>query len=101
MPRIAFGDFVGQHGDMIYLEDGNIVTARLGMLWGKEWRDADGFGHVYCEMSLCHALEVERQSFLSEDNRSSLIDVVAVSRPVNFCFGNASAWRARARAGAF
>ena len=57
LSRIAFGDFVGQHGDMIYLEDGNIVTARLGMLQNKEWRDADGFGHVYCEMSLCRALD--------------------------------------------
>ena len=55
--RVGFDDFVGPHNELVSLEDGDLVSGRLGLSWGGEWRNARGSGHVYGEMSLRRALD--------------------------------------------
>lgn len=50
--RVGFDDFVGPHGELVSLEDGDVVTGSLGLLWDGEWQGAAGFGRLYGEMNL-------------------------------------------------
>ena len=55
--RAGFDDFFGPHGGLISLEDGDLVTRRLGLLYDGEWRDVGGSGHVYGGINLRTALD--------------------------------------------
>ncbi|MCY4038700.1 MAG: autotransporter outer membrane beta-barrel domain-containing protein [Hyphomicrobiales bacterium] len=50
--RVGFDDFVGPHGEVVSLEDGDVVTGSLGLLWNGEWQGEEGFGRLYGEMNL-------------------------------------------------
>ena len=50
--RVGFDDFVGPHGELVSLEDGDRATGRLGLSWDGEWQSAEGFGRLYGGMSL-------------------------------------------------
>ena len=55
--RVNFDDFVGPHGEKVSLEDGDLVTGRLGLSWDGEWQGAGGFGQVYGGMNLRGAMD--------------------------------------------
>ena len=55
--RVGFDDFVGPHGELVSLEDGDRVTGRLGLSWDSEWQDAEGFGRFYGGMNLRGAVD--------------------------------------------
>ena len=55
--RVNFDDFVGPHGEKVSLEDGDLVTGRLGLSWDGEWQGAGGFGQVYGGMNLRSAVD--------------------------------------------
>ena len=55
--RVNFDDFIGPHGELVSLEDGDLVTGRLGLLWNGEWQGAGGFGQVYGSMRLRGAVD--------------------------------------------
>ena len=55
--RVGFDDFVGPHNELVSLEDGDLVTGRLGLSWDGEWRGAGGSGNVYGGMNLRGALD--------------------------------------------
>ena len=57
--RVNFDDFVGPHGERVSLEDGDLVTGRLGLSWDGEWQGAGGFGRIYGGMNLRGALDGE------------------------------------------
>ncbi|MCY4049515.1 MAG: autotransporter outer membrane beta-barrel domain-containing protein [Hyphomicrobiales bacterium] len=57
--RVNFDDFVGPHGELVSLEDGDRVTGRLGLSWDGEWQGAEGFGRFYGGMNLRVALDGE------------------------------------------
>ena len=57
--RVDFDDFVGLTGEVASLEDGELVTGRLGLLWDGEWQDASGLGRIYGKMNLHNALDGE------------------------------------------
>ena len=57
--RVNFDDFVGPHGELVSLEDGDLTTGRLGLSWDGEWRGAGGFGRFYGGMNLRVALDGE------------------------------------------
>ena len=50
--RVGFDDFVGPHGELVSLEDGDRATGRLGLSWDGGWQGAEGFGRFYGGMSL-------------------------------------------------
>ena len=50
--RVGFDDFVGPHGELVSLEDGDRVTGQLGLSWDSEWQGAEGFGRFYGGMNL-------------------------------------------------
>ena len=50
--RVGFDDFVGPHGELVSLEDGDRVTGQLGLSWDGEWQDAEGFGRLYGGVNL-------------------------------------------------
>ncbi len=50
--RVGFDDFVGPHGELVSLEDGDRVTGSLGLLWDGEWQGAESFVRLYGEMNL-------------------------------------------------
>lgn len=49
---VGFDNFVGRHGDLVSLEDGDLVTGRLGLAWDGEWHAIGGSGHVYGGVNL-------------------------------------------------
>ncbi len=55
--RVNFDDFVGPHGEKVSLEDGDLVTGRLGLSWDGEWQGAGGFGQIYGGMNLRSAVD--------------------------------------------
>ena len=55
--RVGFDDFVGPHSELVSLEDGELVTGRLGLSWDGEWREAGGSGYVYGGMNLRGAVD--------------------------------------------
>ena len=55
--RVNFDDFVGPHGELVSLEDGDLVTGHLGLSWDGEWQDDGGFGRIYGGMNLRGALD--------------------------------------------
>ena len=55
--RVDFDDFVGRHDELVSLEDGDLMTGRLGLSWDGEWRDAGGSGRVYGGVNLHGALD--------------------------------------------
>ena len=55
--RVNFDDFVGPHGEKVSLEDGDLVTGRLGLSWDGGWQGAGGFGQVYGGMNLRGAVD--------------------------------------------
>ena len=55
--RVDFDDFVGLTGEVVSLEDGQLVTGRLGLLWDGEWQDAAGSGRIYGKMNLHNAVD--------------------------------------------
>ena len=55
--RVGFDDFVGSHGELVSLEDGDVLTGLLGLSWDGEWRAIGGSGHVYGEIDLRGALD--------------------------------------------
>ena len=57
--RVDFDDFVGLNGEVVSLEDGDLMTGRLGLSWNGEWRDIGGSGRIYGKMSLHNALDGE------------------------------------------
>ena len=56
---VDFDDFAGLTGEVVSLEDGELVTGRLGLLWDGEWQDASGLGRIYGKMNLHNALDGE------------------------------------------
>ena len=56
---VDFDDFTGLTGEVVSLEDGDLVTGRLGLLWGGEWQDVAGSGRIYGKMNLHNALDGE------------------------------------------
>ena len=56
---VDFDDFTGLTGEVVSLEDGELVTGRLGLLWDGEWQDVAGSGRVYGKMNLHNALDGE------------------------------------------
>ena len=50
--RVGFDDFVGPHGELVSLEDGDRVTGSLGLLWDGEWQGAESFVRLYGEMNM-------------------------------------------------
>ena len=56
---VDFDDFTGLTGEVVSLEDGELVTGRLGLLWNGEWQDASGSGRIYGKMNLHNALDGE------------------------------------------
>ena len=54
---VDFDDFAGLTGEVVSLEDGELVTGRLGLLWDGEWQDASGLGRIYGKMNLHNALD--------------------------------------------
>ena len=55
--RVNFDDFVGPHGELVSLEDGDLTTGRLGLSWDGEWQGAGGFGRIYGGMNLRSAVD--------------------------------------------
>ena len=55
--RVDFDDFVGPHGELVSLEDGDLVMGRLGLSWDGEWHDIGGSGRIYGGVSLRDALD--------------------------------------------
>ena len=56
---VNFDDFTGLTGEVVSLEDGELVTGRLGLLWDGEWQDVSGSGRIYGKMNLHNALDGE------------------------------------------
>ena len=54
---VDFDDFVGPHGALVSLEDGDLTTGRLGLSWNGEWQDTKGSGRIYGGMNLNDALD--------------------------------------------
>lgn len=54
---VGFDDFVGPHGELVSLEDGDLVTGRLGLSWDGEWQDLGGSGRIYGGVNLHDALD--------------------------------------------
>ena len=50
---VDFDSFVGPHGELISLEDGDIVMGRLGLSWDGGWRN----GHIYGGINLHTVLD--------------------------------------------
>lgn len=57
--HVGFEDFAGLQGEPVSLEDGNLVTGRLGLSWNGEWQGAGGFGRLYGGVNLLGALDGE------------------------------------------
>ena len=55
--RVNFDDFVGPHGELVSLEDGDLVTGHLSLSWDGGWQGAAGFGRVYGRMNLRGAVD--------------------------------------------
>ena len=55
--RVNFEDFVGPHGELVSLEDGDRTTGRLGLSWEGEWQGTGGFGQFYGGMNLRSAVD--------------------------------------------
>lgn len=55
--RVGFDSFVGPHGELVSLEDGDLLTGRLGISWDSEWQGAGGAVHIYGGMNLRGALD--------------------------------------------
>ena len=78
---VGFDNFVGSRGESVSLEDGELMTGRLGLSWDGEWHDVGGSGRVYGGMNLRDALDgrtavnisgaslVSKQNDLSVDGR--------------------------------
>ena len=54
---VDFEDFFGPQGGLISLEDGDLVTGRLGLSWDGEWQDIGGSGRVYGGVNLHEAVD--------------------------------------------
>ena len=54
---VGFDDFVGSRGERISLEDGDLMTGRLGLSWDGEWDDVGGSGRIYGGVNLRDALD--------------------------------------------
>ena len=77
--RVNFGDFVGPHGELVLLEDGDRVTGHLGLLWDGEWQDAEGFGRFYGGMDLRGAVDGKTSvnisgSSIANEQKDLLVD---------------------------
>ena len=55
--HVGFDDFAGLQGELVSLEDGDLVTGRLGLSWDGEWQGAEGFGRIYGGMNLRGAVD--------------------------------------------
>ena len=55
--RVDFDDFIGPHSELVSLEDGDLMTGRLGLSWDGEWHDARGMGRVYGGINLRGAVD--------------------------------------------
>ncbi len=54
---VDFEDFFGPQGGLISLEDGDLVTGRLGLSWDGGWQNIEGSGRVYGGVNLREALD--------------------------------------------
>ena len=76
--RVGFEDYVGPRGGLIVLEDGDLMTGRLGLSWNGEWRDIGGSGHIYGGVSLHDPLDgrtaVRATGVLLTNKQSSSVD---------------------------
>ena len=82
---VGFDDFVGSRGERVSLEDGDLVTGRLGLSWDGEWDAVGGSGRVYGGMNLRGALDgrtsvnISGVSLVSKDDDLSVDGSIGVS----------------------
>lgn len=55
--HVGFEDFAGLQGELVSLEDGDLVTGLLGLSWSGGWQAARGFGRIYGGMNLRGAVD--------------------------------------------
>ena len=55
--HVGFEDFAGLQGELVSLEDGDLVTGRLGLSWNGEWGGVGGLGRFYGGVNLRGAVD--------------------------------------------
>ena len=84
--RVGFDDFVGPHGELVSLEDGDRVTGQLGLSWDGEWQGAEGFGRLYGGMNLRSNLDGKTSVNVSGVSVASEQDDLSIDGKLGFSY---------------